>query len=475
MQQQSEIFEVELPNGDIIEGPTKEAALAAARRYLNKNKPEDKSSTLKPITSRENRPGFARATKEDPNLALQRDLQRQNKFQSPDLYNELNNLLASAASVTRTGASTATGMVAGLASASPLVGSFAAGATDELLRDIIGEKSGTILTRNEKSVIPRAIEAGITNEILGRIVGALFKGGKELVKPGSFTDPELMKLKPTTGQATDSQALQVFENIFAPTTKNEAAVVSHEAIKKAGQELIENFSGRTNISLDAPFEQMGRINSRFRKLETLNKIIDQPKQLKKFLLRGKSTRLADTQAYELTRLMNDSVEMDGAGNAFISGTKLQNLWKDPVKQESYGELFNQQNRSDISQFFKNIAKVEQKGPLGTHPAWMLRLTSAGLQLGPAIVAGMQTGNYPVTGAVLTAGSVGLNQVAKLLTKPTTARLMVAMAQGQLPMPSRVAGRIIGQALRGTTMDLIEKDGSIETRKIGSHGQFIPLD
>lgn len=459
---EQEEFEVELPDGTIVVGPTQEAALAGARRLLAQNK----LKSIQPMTSRE--------MSRDPNKELQNRLEKENKFQRPDLYNELNTILGKSIPLVRSAASGAVGAAAGVASGHPAIGSFAMGATDELLRTQTGEKSGTILTQQEPSVIPRAIESGITNELLGRILSGIFKGGKEIVDPGSLVDSNLMKLRPTSGQATGSKVLQTIEN-FAPSARRAASVESHELINKEAQQLIEQYSGRTNISLVEPFAQMKNINARFKKLETLDKIIDNPISLRKFLLRGKPTRKADVQAYELTRLFNNASEVDAVGNTFFNGTKLQNLFKDPVKQESYKELFNSANRADIDQFFKNIAKVEEKGPLGMSPYWVMRLTATGITLPPAILAGMQSGSFPLGSGAFIAGTVGLNQLGKLLTKPTTARLMVAMAnQGPLSMPSRIAGRTIGNALKNTTIELTREDGTKVPGKINANGQ-IELD
>lgn len=565
------------------------------------------------------------------------------------------------------------GAAAGTLSANPVVGAVTMGALEELLRDKAGLRSNTIFSQEEPSVVPKMIEGAIENELGGRLIGGIFKGGgaikkgiQEKFEPGSVVNLKNFELQPTTGQATNSKILSLIENLGAGKSKEQSLLRSHNLVTDKADELLRTTTGRSDIDFKNPFKQaknienqlsqqfdrsqiesttrgnalkllanankvidpvtnqnvIGPINTsnllkeaktllqelntsdippdpqgplvkalesiiannteqigptgiavpklrnfgdvwetkkviddiafanprsqanfidaRFKRLSSaldkdiegsldnlwgfanqakslwketrsivakrhelfdkapieklvnetveaipeIDKVIANPTSLKKAMVAGHiqipnqngfeyltSNIRKDLQGYELTQLFNQAKKVDPQGNIIYDGEKLLNLFTDANKQESYKVLFNSKQRADITQFFKNIAMVERKGPLGMTPYWMLRTTGAGFSLGSGILTGMLS---PST-VGFASGTLGIHVLGKLLTKPETARIMVAMAQqGPLGMPERIAGRVIGNALKGQAIELTSQDGTTRQGKFNNEGK-IELD
>ena len=180
----------------------------------------------------------------------------------------------------------------------------------------------------------------------------------------------------------------------------------------------------------------------------------------------------DLAGYEFTQIVNNAKYIDKVtGAALYDGHKLLEMLHDPSKQESYKLLWSAQNRADIEQFFTNISQVAQKESTGMSHYWLMRLTGAGVGLSASLLSGM--GTLPASGVGIVSGTIALNKVAKLLTNPSTARLVVAAAQGgPLQVPVRVAGRAVANVLKNTPMTLEYSDGSKVNATINSTGKFV---
>ena len=180
----------------------------------------------------------------------------------------------------------------------------------------------------------------------------------------------------------------------------------------------------------------------------------------------------DLAGYEFTQIVNNAKYIDKAtGATLYDGHKLLESLKDPNKQESYKMLWSAQNRADIEQFFTNASQVAQKDSTGMSHYWLMRLTSTGVGLSASLLAGM--GTIPTATVGIVSGTIALNKVAKLLTNPSTARLIVAAAQGgPLNMPARVAGRAIANVLRNTPITLEYTDGNKVNVTLNSTGKFV---
>jgi hypothetical protein len=251
------------------------------------------------------------------------------------------------------------------------------------------------------------------------------------------------------------------------------------------QESKQIAGNRNQIFGRAPIEKA--LNEETRSITGINNIIKDPKELQKALVAGNlqipdqggikyitSNTKKDLQGYEITQLMNKAKTTNPDGSISFDGKKLVDAFNDSDKQESYKILFNSKNRSDINQFFKNIAALDQKGQMGPRPYWMLRATAGGIMLSGSLMSGMNPGL--AGGGAILGGTIGLNALGKALTNPESARLLVAMAQGgPLNMPTMVAGRILGNVLKNTPMTLVRDDNTQIEGKINSDGKFvIPL-
>src|SRR6266850_6415027 len=190
---QQQNFEIELPDGTIIEGPTKEAALIQARKKLG-------------------------ITTQQPNAIIQPQVQPEQRFQDTQTPSQ------QAAPIFRPLAGISAGIGAGLLTKSPTAGSATMSIVDEFLRAANKEKSGGIFT--EKPSVLGAAESFIENEILGRglelpmkLGKGLFNVGRELLSPGSGVPEDLLKLGPTYSQYKNRPFSSLIEDIFARTHK----------------------------------------------------------------------------------------------------------------------------------------------------------------------------------------------------------------------------------------------------------------
>lgn len=106
------------------------------------------------------------------------------------------------------------------------------------------------------------------NEILGRGLSGAGKVAREIYKPGSVLPQEmrdLLPFKPTAAQLTDSNVLNLIENIFSSKSKQAALLRSSGIADDTAQSMLRTFTGRPDIELHQPFK-MG---------ETIQKDIEQ--------------------------------------------------------------------------------------------------------------------------------------------------------------------------------------------------------
>lgn len=178
------------------------------------------------------------------------------------------------------------------------------------------------------------------------------------------------------------------------------------------------------------------------------------------------------QEYHFTRLFNDSMKVnpETGGLARLDPKALADSWYDPKMEKSIDTLYNSQQRSDIEQFFKNIAMTQDK--VNTNPIAKKILFLHG---GASLAAGLFTGHLAAGAASATGVVVGAEVLGKLLTKPGTARLMVNLAGGgPLGMSDTMAGRLLVNALQGETVAIQDAQGQQHPGILGKDGKFVPL-
>jgi len=80
----------------------------------------------------------------------------------------------------------------------------------------------------------------------------------------------------------------------------------------------------------------------------------------------------------------------------------------------------------------------------------------------------------LTGGSYIGAYLGAQQVGKMLTKPETARLLVALA-GKEPLgySDQFAAKVLTKALNGAMLGLIKSDGSVEPVRM-EDGKFVPV-
>jgi hypothetical protein len=215
----------------------------------------------------------------------------------------------------------------------------------------------------------------------------------------------------------------------------------------------------------------------------LDNTISDPRKLNKVLADAQANGVGfnlkkSLQGYQFMKMFNEASErsVTAQGSRLLNNQtvrinpkKLDEMWLAPEMQDSYKTLYNAKQRSDITQFFKNIEMTQDKIDTGYRKLWIMGGgigMASDLLLGHTIPMG---GIGGVTGVYL-----GSKVLGKMLTNPKVARYFVALAGGEpLEASEKFAGRIIIQALQGSTVALINKDGS-RTPVVVQGERLVPL-
>lgn len=213
---------------------------------------------------------------------------------------------------------------------------------------------------------------------------------------------------------------------------------------------------------------------------SMDKLLTDPERLQSALTRSQQAGLGvnvkqDIAGYRLSRIQQNATTLTANGPR-IDPDALVSQFEDPMNKSVNSKLFNSQTQSNIRQFYKNVAAVQDK-PASAGGVQRMMLYENGVRLPASLFISSLTGNLTpflanlgITG--LEIGSVGL---AKLLTKPTTARLMLALANNSaLGVSETYAARAITNVLSGTTAKLLHPDGSTSTAQI-KNGKLVPLE
>lgn len=227
-----QLFEVELPDGTIVEGPTKEAALIYARKRLGV------------VSNNEELP----IPKAGAPLPIPKELQKGNQLQQDIDRLEIEREQADekAKPFIAGGIGAATGLMTAAsgvgAPASGLVGSVTAAAVDRYLRNL-GQKT--------ESPIQEATATGldaVLNELfgLGLIKGASGIKGviKEIGKKGSVAG-KIAELNPTYSEYPEAiRGSSIVEDIFATSSKRKANEASAKLIEDKATQTVRTITGQ---------------------------------------------------------------------------------------------------------------------------------------------------------------------------------------------------------------------------------------
>lgn len=169
----------------------------------------------------------------------------------------------------------------------------------------------------------------------------------------------------------------------------------------------------------------------------------------------------DLAAYKFMDMVNKASKADLKGGRRFDPGKLAEMWNDPNMSKSFDLLYGQQGRENITEFFKNIATTQTGSP--TTP---LRYAGVGkfiMNIG-ALSHAVTTGNY-VAPAGVAAVQIGAAAIGRMLNNPRTARTIVEMSKGVVSDKPGYASRLIGNALRNTTVGLVGGDGKVTNGSI----------
>lgn len=220
--------------------------------------------------------------------------------------------------------------------------------------------------------------------------------------------------------------------------------------------------------------------------EIADQISNNPEEMQRFFNTGSITVNGQTitsvsakkelQGYKFMRIIQDAYDSE-AGLLDISA--LKNNWDRYKVSEAGRKLYSANNRSDLDALFDKIAAVSHvSGEKGASKYLTLKLGTGVAALGSGLIGGMLGGK---TTGMATAGTIvgfatGLHVVGKLMTNPSTARLMYAAASGgPLNMPNAVASRILARAMRGEEVTAQTSDGKEIKGKINPLGKFVPYE
>ena len=401
----------------------------------------------------------------------------------------------------------AAGAVAG-AVATPYTGGLgtaaASGAAytgvDALLKQLkIGNKE-SIPDSLKDSLVQAAI-----NEAGGKIIGGVWKAAKAF---RAVDQPEILKFLPTASQALQAEGkhptvasiLKYVEDHFAPGTKAAAQEVSAQEGSQLGYKEAAKIAGRSQqfktledpnkvaefISKELPLENVREgLATKAVPYATdpasLDKLIANPTRLQDALTRSQGSGAGinarqDIAAYRLARMQQEATTLGPNGVVKVDPLKVAASLNDPEMAASNKILFSGKQMSNIQQFYKNFAETQDKlqgfGGFGK-----LRLAMEGIGLTGSLAHALITGNAaPVAVALAPIGvEIGLAGLAKTLSNPKTARLMLALANNEaLGVSDQFAAKVIMQAIQGATGNLINKDGSKTPFQVKG-GQMVPLE
>ena len=387
----------------------------------------------------------------------------------------------------------------------PLASAGAYTGMDALLQHLRSTPAPGILS-SATGMKPGGVAATLTNTVEQGVTGKLFEGGTSaLFKLKNMlygaAAPVVQDLLPTTSQAAKAAAADIGEtswfknprdawnkaklNILGSSSKalEDLNLSSKQAAlnRTAGQGFTEQlqvakdsdfiFSRNPNTMLDIVKSYDPELES----FKTIDNVIKDPELLKSTLARAQTNGVGDNlrkslQGYQFMKMMEDASTYGEESSGYvnhvtkINSQKISDVWLDPKMQDSLDTLYSAKNRSDMTQFFKNIALTQDK--MTTIPiARNLIMVHGGIALAGGVGSAILTGSIPegLAGGALTGGAsilLSAQTVGKLLTSPNTARLLVAMAGGEaLGVSDQYAARAIARVLQGCTIALANANGS----------------
>ena len=177
----------------------------------------------------------------------------------------------------------------------------------------------------------------------------------------------------------------------------------------------------------------------------------------------------DLAGYRLARLQQSATNLSN-GVQTIDPDKVLKGLSDPEMSASNKILFKGSNGlAKMQQFYKNLATTQDTP--GT--SRILRYANT-IGIPMSLMHSAISGN--MAGVAAAGGMVGMElsaaAIAKALTNPQSARLMLALANKEaLGVSDQYAARMIAKAISGTTVNLVSQDGTKTPMQMGANGEL----
>lgn len=377
---------------------------------------------------------------------------------------------------------------------------------DSLLQQLKTDKEkpsfGEGLENSEKDAL--------INSVGGRIMSGLFRGGGAVLNMIKGAEqPEVYNHLPTTSQALESFGYHKLATLPKFAEDFGAGGAKSDALDRAGGagfsqalKFANAINGRTfNINSD-PVKLADKIRGTLEDgLEPTSKyygggskqfvdaannptltptqeavsilkggqtpfakidaVLQDPDRLSKVLVAGQAAGQSgqnvrkDLQAYQFMKIMNDSTTKGLDGSVRIDPNKISSIWNDPDKNTVFQTLYGTEGRKNITDFFQKVAVTQDKQ--NSYPvAKAVRLLDGGVGL----AGGLLTGHVSLGAAGGTLGTLFVPSavLGNLLTKPTTARILTAMAGSEpLGQSSQLAARVLTDGLQGASVAIMGSD------------------
>lgn len=220
-------------------------------------------------------------------------------------------------------------------------------------------------------------------------------------------------------------------------------------------------------------------------IPSLNNAIKDPKAIDDLIKSGNielpngTLHTTDTKTklagYTLNKFLNDSSIDQGGGSTKFNTASFADKWNNPDFLQVKDKLFTPGAQKAVDDIITNTNTIDAPGSSGTFK--YLAIHRGGLAMSSAVVGGLFGGSMmhgvesgTVAGGLML-GGVGL---AKLLSNPNAARVLVGMSAGKIPegMTRTSMDTILKGALNGAIVYGLGKNGEKTTFQV-NHDELVP--
>lgn len=389
--------------------------------------------------------------------------------------------LAETSKQTREAAGLFSGAAAGVGTGSPLAASATGAYINSVLKKATGEPyTGSVTGHEYDSHIGNAIEDTIANEALGKLFDLGGYGIKQILGKGtSQIAPQLARLRPTVGQGSGSKLLSTFEDIFAGGAKKKAIEDSLLASGQAIKQEAESLAGRKLLNIeDLRDEIHAGVQWNNMPVEDVDTVLKDHALTKRYLAAGGSPGTnprRDLQAYSIMKLWDDSFKPTSVLDPTIGKLSKEKfiidsaeLLNSKVGKELFGSPTGQTSKN-FAELFDAIGNIASGGQSYSN-FLKFDIGRKLVYLSPALLLGKFSTALSSLGVIGAAG--GAHILARSMTNKKIAPIVLKMIKGEpLGMSTKLAGRMLMQALNGERLRLQTKNGDIDATIVD--GEVVP--